>query len=218
MAQVDTTRADFGWIQPNSAARALVRLLHGGRSMTATASVGASLEARDLPFDHARFERLFADHYRWVWCFLRRLGVPPAVLDDAAQQVFLVASERLASIELAKERAFLAGVAARTAANARRLHARRREDPDTETSVGPGSGRNPEELLDWKQRREKLDAWLSVLELELRAPFVLFELDGLSLLEIAELLALPLGTVKTRLRRARTLFLEAARQSEGGAP
>ena len=184
--------------------------------MTATAIAERRLEEA-VPFDHARFERLFADHYRWVWCFLRRLGVPAGVVDDAAQQVFLVASERLAQVELAKERAFLAGVAARTAANARRLHARRREDGDSGTLSGPASGRNPEELLDWKQRREKLDAWLSVLELELRAPFVLFELDGLSLVEIAELLTLPLGTVKTRLRRARVLFLEAARQQTRGA-
>lgn len=218
MAQFDTPLADFAWIWPDWRTPVLVRLLHARRSMTATASAGRTFEALELPFDHVRFERLFAEHYRWVWCFLRRLGVPLGVVDDAAQQVFLVASERLAAIEPAKERAFLAGVAARTAANARRLQARRREDPDTETSAGPGSERNPEELLDWKQRREKLDAWLSVLELELRAPFVLFELDGLSLVEIAELLALPLGTVKTRLRRARTLFLEVARQGEGGAP
>lgn len=184
--------------------------------MTASALVGRRLDPLDLPFDHARFERLFAEHYRWVWCFLRRLGVPVGGVDDAAQQVFLVASERLTSIELAKERAFLAGVAARTAANARRLHARRREEPDASVMTTPRCERNPEELLDWKQRREKLDEWLSVLELELRAPFVLFELDGLSLVEIAELLELPLGTVKTRLRRARSLFLDAARQREGG--
>lgn len=218
MAHFDTSLADSGWIPRDPWRTALVRLLHRGRSMTAGATAERSLEALERPFERARFERLFAAHYRWVWCFLRRLGVPLGVVDDAAQQVFLVASERLASIEPAKERAFLAGVATRTAANARRLQARRREEPEPEAGTVPGSGRNPEELLDWKQRREKLDAWLSVLELELRAPFVLFELDGLSLVEIADLLSLPLGTVKTRLRRARTLFLEAARRSEGGAP
>jgi RNA polymerase sigma-70 factor (ECF subfamily) len=184
--------------------------------MEAIAKAPQSAGAAALPFDHVRFERLFADHYRWVWCFLRRLGVPEGVVDDAAQHVFLVASDRLEQIELAKERGFLAGVAARTAANARRLHARRREDPQSETDSGPANGRDPEALLDWKQRRERLDAWLAVLELELRAPFVLFELDGLSLNEIAELLGVPLGTVKTRLRRARALFLEAAHQ--GGTP
>ena len=71
--------------------------------------------------------------------------------------------------------------------------------------------------LDQKQRRELLDRWLDGLPLELRAPFVLFEIEGLALGEIAELLEVPLGTAKTRLRRARQLFLESARTTGEGA-
>jgi len=162
------------------------------------------------PAAPARFERLFVEHYSWVWRTLRRLGVHPGAVDDAAQQVFLTTSHRLDLVPADKERAFLMGVAVRTASNARRTQTRRREDPadDEEPAAEPGS--TPEDLLDWKQRREKLDEWLSALSLELRTPFVLFELEGLSLVEIAELLDLPLGTVKTRLRRARAVFVEAA--------
>jgi RNA polymerase sigma-70 factor (ECF subfamily) len=162
--------------------------------------------------DHSRLERLFVAHYRWIWRTLRRLGVPEAFVDDAAQQVFLVASNRLDTIDEAREPAFLLGAAVRIAANARRREARRREHADAEASSPANPIDDPEALLDWKQRREKLDEWLNVLSLELRLPFVLFELDGQSLAEVSALLELPLGTVKTRLRRARALFLEAARR------
>lgn len=162
--------------------------------------------------DRSRIERLFVAHYRWIWRTLRRLGVPESVVDDAAQQVFLVASNRLHSIDETREPAFLLGTAVRVAANARRREVRRREDVDTEALSRTGQVDDPESLLEWKQRREKLDEWLNVLPLELRLPFVLFELDGQSLAEVSALLEVPLGTVKTRLRRARALFLEAARR------
>jgi len=164
----------------------------------------------------ARFERLFVEYYPWVWRTLRRLGVHPGAVDDAAQHVFLIANERLAQVPVERERAFLMGVAVRTASNARRTQLRRREEPAQDEEPAGEHSKSPEDLLDWKQRREKLDEWLTALSLELRAPFVLFELEGLSLLEIAELLELPLGTIKTRLRRARAIFLEVA--GAGGVP
>ena len=161
--------------------------------------------------DPARFARLFVEHYPWVWRTLRRLGVHPGAVDDAAQQVFLTASQRLPHVAPEKERAFLMGVAVRTASNARRTQSRRREEPPSDEEPVDEPGLSPEELLEWKQRREKLDEWLSALSIELRGPFVLFELEGLTLAEISELCELPLGTIKTRLRRARAVFLEATR-------
>jgi len=165
--------------------------------------------------DPARFARLFVEHYTWVWRMLRRLGVHPGAVDDAAQQVFLTASQRLPHVAPEKERAFLMGVAVRTASNARRAQSRRREEPPSDEEPAGEPGLSPEELLEWKQRREKLDEWLSALSIELRGPFVLFELEGLTLVEISELCELPLGTIKTRLRRARAIFLEVTRA--GGA-
>lgn len=183
----------------------------------AAANPALALDVRAPSHVHpARLERLFVAHYHFVWRTLRRLGVPEAAVDDGAQQVFMVASHRLADVSADKERAFLVGVAVRVAANSRRGQARRREDADSDAVAEHPGPTNPEDLLEWKQRREKLDEWLAALSLELRAPFVLFELEGLSLLEIAQVLELPLGTVKTRLRKAREIFLEAARV--GGAP
>jgi len=175
-----------------------------------TAGPALAQAALSQPGEADRFERLFVEHYSWVWRTLRRLGVQAGSVDDAAQHVFLTASKRLALVPSEKERAFLMGVAVRTASNARRTHTRRREDPAPAEEPAAEQGSTPEELLDRKQRREKLDECLSALSLELRTPFVLFELEGLGLSEIAELLELPLGTVKTRLRRARAIFVEIA--------
>jgi RNA polymerase sigma-70 factor (ECF subfamily) len=181
-----------------------------------TVEPGVASGALQQTAERERFARLFIEHYALVWRTLRRLGVHPGAVDDAAQQVFLAVSQRLGQVATDKERAFLMGVAVWTASNARRTQARRREEPAEDEEPAGESGASPEELLDWKQRREKLDEWLSALSLELRAPFVLFELEGLSLGEISELLKVPLGTVKTRLRRARAIFLELA--GAGGRP
>ncbi len=157
-----------------------------------------------------RFAHLFRQHYTWVWRLIRRLGVSEAQVDDVAQQVFLIANDKLGQITRGRERAFLAAAAQRVAANARRGAARRKDCPDDGEVQKRASDATPEQLLDLKQRRARLDGWLDAIPAELRAPFVMFELEGHSLQEIANILAVPLGTVKTRLRRARALFLQAA--------
>jgi RNA polymerase sigma-70 factor (ECF subfamily) len=47
----------------------------------------------------ADLRALFVDHFDFVWRSVRRLGVDAAAADDAAQEVFLVASRRLSEIE-----------------------------------------------------------------------------------------------------------------------
>src|SRR5262249_54215568 len=63
----------------------------------------------------ARLERMFKAHHALVWRTLRRRGLAPDVAADTAQQVFLVAAERLADILPGSERAFLLGTALRLA-------------------------------------------------------------------------------------------------------
>src|SRR5262245_57312475 len=74
-----------------------------------------------------RLAALLQTHFKLVWRTLRRLGLPAAAADDAAQQVFVIAHNRLSEIEPDRERAFLLGTAYRVAANARRKDARRPE-------------------------------------------------------------------------------------------
>jgi RNA polymerase sigma-70 factor (ECF subfamily) len=60
----------------------------------------------------------------------------------------------------------------------------------------------------------RLERGLLHLNLDERAVFVLFELEGATTTEIASSLELPLGTVYSRLRRARQVFLEAVAEGD----
>jgi RNA polymerase sigma-70 factor (ECF subfamily) len=171
----------------------------------------------------ARLRQLVEGQYDFIWRSLRRLGVPEVDADDCAQQVFLVASRKLDDIVVGCERPFLFSTALRVASDARRTRSRRREvfeDVDEPRDSAP----NPEQIAEQKRARALLDEVLDSLPMELRAVFVLFELEELPSAEIAEVLALPIGTVASRLRRAREEFqriiarMKARDAFDGGKP
>jgi RNA polymerase sigma-70 factor, ECF subfamily len=166
----------------------------------------------------ARFRELVDAHYEFIWRSLRRLGVSQGDADDAAQQVFVTAARKLTAIRLGSERSFLFQTALRVAADSRRTRLRRREiaasdvpESDEESDRAP----SPEDAVDLRRARKWLDAILDEMSLDLRAAFVLFELDQMTMAEISALLDLPPGTVASRLRRARHQFREkVARMAE----
>jgi RNA polymerase sigma-70 factor (ECF subfamily) len=146
-----------------------------------------------------------AEHYVMVWRLLRRLGIPDSKADDATQQVFLVATERRAEIEPGKERAFLYGTALRVARAALRKPRHRSVDIE-EGELALDEATPIEELLDRHSARKILDELLEQMPFDIRAVFVLFEIEELSLTEIADTLDIPRGTAASRLRRARDDF------------
>jgi len=162
--------------------------------------------------DERRLRKIVNANLDFIWRCLRRLGIPSAEVDDAVQQVFLVAAAKLGTIAPGSERAFLFATASRIAANARRsVH--RRDDAhhrlmQTETMTPP----SPEELTDRLRARELMDRVLEQMPTELREVFVLFELEELSITELSELLSIPIGTVGSRLRRAREDFQSRVRR------
>jgi RNA polymerase sigma-70 factor, ECF subfamily len=162
--------------------------------------------ADSRPVDGRSINDLVRAHFESVWRALRRFGLSPADADDAAQQVCLVLARRLAEIEPGRERAFMFGAALKVASRLRRSQSRRREiaDPEFEAmhSLQPG----PEAVLDQRRAAELLDRVLDGLDDDLRATFVLHEIEHLTMAEVAELLAIPAGTVASRLRRAREQF------------
>jgi RNA polymerase sigma-70 factor (ECF subfamily) len=150
---------------------------------------------------------------------LRRMGVPDADADDAAQSVFLTLDRRLADVPAERERGFLLAAAVRVAANTRRQLRRSREDAaPIEENAAPSP--SPELALQQRQALAELDQVLATLSEEQRTVFVLYEIEGFSLPEIARSLAIPLGTATSRLRRARETFEEwlAERREQGGTP
>lgn len=156
---------------------------------------------------------LFETHYASIWRLLRRLGVRPAQLDDAAQEVFWVAARRLGDIEPGREHAFLYGVALRVAAGEVRKQAARSAVASVDDLPAVVDERaSPEAELAERQARQLLDQALDRLPPELRSVFVLFELEGLEVRQIAEIEGVPLGTASSRLRRAREEFSAIARR------
>ena len=161
----------------------------------------------------ARFRRIVDAEFGLVWRFLRGLGVPTAGVDDAAQQVFWVAAQRLDGITPGSERAFLLSTARGVAANARRARTRSREVLDEQVLAEHHDDRaNPEQAAAAMQARKLLATFLEELPEDARTVFVLFELEGMTMAAIAETLELPPGTVASRLRRARDEFHAAAKR------
>ena len=182
-----------------------------GSLASGASGVGVSAE------DEARLRRAFVQHYAGVWRFLRRLGIASDRVDDAAQHAFLIALEALPRIVPGCERAFLYSTAVRIAHGQRRRG--EREIATVEGELGSSSLPSPEDLADQKRAREMLDRLLEHVELDARAVFVLFEIEGFTVPEIADLLKVPLGTAASRLRRSREQFralIEAC--SPPGAP
>jgi RNA polymerase sigma-70 factor (ECF subfamily) len=161
--------------------------------------------------DASRLERMAAEHMVFVWRVIRRLGLQASEADDGVQEVFVVAAQRIADIEPGKERAFLFGAARRVARGLRRV---RRPEPSEHADTWRDEAPGPEEISDRKRARERLDAILEEMDDDLREVFVLYEIEGLTLPEIAEVTGAPLGTVTSRLRRARSVFETKCRRFE----
>ena len=170
-----------------------------------------------------RLRELLKAHYVRVWRTLRRFGVDESAADDAAQEVFIVLSRRLAEVRAGAEQTFLLSCAVRIAANYRRTWRARHElIDDGSLASQPDPRPTAEHLLDQKRLRQALDQLLDGFPDDIRVAFVLFELEGLSTSEIAQVTETKLGTVASRLRRARELFQAGAKRlrarAGGGEP
>lgn len=138
---------------------------------------------------------------------LRMLG-DPAAAEDVAQGTFLAAYEHIRSFKSGNFRAWLL----RITANACRDHLRsarvRRSTSLDELTSNPGfappsSTEGPEEYVLRNELRELVQGGLLRLSPDHRLALVLVDVQGFSYEEAAEVLRVPVGTVKSRLSRAR---------------
>jgi RNA polymerase sigma-70 factor (ECF subfamily) len=120
----------------------------------------------------------------------------------------MVAHRRIADIAPENEQAFLLQTALRVAADFRRSRRRRHEDGGEELPTLADSAATPEELADRRRARVLLDRVLEAMPMDLRQVFVLFDLEELTVTEVAGVLDIPRGTAASRLRRAREVFRE----------
>ena len=149
-----------------------------------------------------------------AWRVGLRFGLSGAQADEIAQEAFVVAARRLPNIEPGHERAYVLGVALRLASNARRLLSQRVERVAEFEGVSEPTDGLPlaEEVLAQRRRCEALDRILNSMSAVLSEVLVLYEIEELTLPEIAEALGIPENTAASRLRRARIDFSRRVHQ------
>ncbi|HEU4407134.1 MAG TPA: sigma-70 family RNA polymerase sigma factor [Polyangiaceae bacterium] len=146
---------------------------------------------------------IFAEHAPFVLRTLRRLGVRPADVEDAAQDVFVVVHRNLGRYDAASSlRSWLFGITTRVASDYRRKAHVRREQM---TDAPPDEGAPPEqaERFERAEARALLDRALDKLDDRQREVFILYELEGLAMPDVAEAVRCPLQTAYSRLHAAR---------------
>jgi RNA polymerase sigma-70 factor (ECF subfamily) len=152
-------------------------------------------------------------HGEFVWRTLHRMGVRPPHVEDVYQEVFLVVHRRLKTFSgQCAITTWLYEVCFRVAAGYRRKAHFQREElvPDwSEMHALSASTPSPEKQLLITRQAKQLEAILDTMPLEYRVVFVMFEIEGLSSEQIAESVGVPLGTVYSRLYRARKRFARA---------
>lgn len=161
----------------------------------------------DPPYPGAEsFRALWRAHFGFVWRVLARLGVHPASLDDAAQEVFVVVYRNRDRYDPATPiRSWLYGIARRVGADVRRGGRRL----DRKLRAMPAPVPLPADPIEAMRRREAeaiVESFLATLDEDTRMVFVLVEIEGMTAPEVEVALGVKLNTVYSRLRRARAAF------------
>ncbi len=143
-------------------------------------------------------EEFFSTHLDFVWRSLRQLGVGEADIDDQMQEVFLVAFRRYPTWDGEHARAWLFAIARRCASQYRRRGHRLHELPVDELPDSPAEG-DPSARIDI----DRLDRALATLDEDKRIVFVLFEIEEMSMRDVASAVGCPLQTAYSRLHAAR---------------
>ena len=152
------------------------------------------------------FQDVFRAHSQYVWVTLRRLGARPAELEDLTHDVFIQVLRHLDEYDPERPmRPWLFAFAFRVAAEDRR-RVRRRPEVAADLGEAPDSKPGPVEELLQQERRDLARAAIDEVELNRRAVFILHELDGFAIPEVARSLEIPLATAYSRLRLAREDF------------
>jgi RNA polymerase sigma-70 factor (ECF subfamily) len=183
---------------------------------TSPRSETGEVPAVELDFDHI-YDRWFDEVARWV----RSLGGPLADAEDVTQEVFVVVRRQLSRFDGANLGGWLYRITARTVSSHRRRAWVRRvmlRRPDVALEEIAESGSTPAELLEQKEARRAFYRLADRLNEKHRTPFILFEVEGYSGDEIAELLGITVATVWTRLHRARQQFFAALSRAKREEP
>jgi RNA polymerase sigma-70 factor (ECF subfamily) len=155
------------------------------------------------PTPSRRFIQLFRQYEQDVRRVCWRFGIHSGDVDDIVQRVFLIALAKIHLICSGSERSFLTTITAREAGHLRRTYGRRAEVDDRALDPRSSGATRLDEKLHQRRILEHATEVLEEMDVELSSAWLMYELQGLSCQEIARAQSVPVGTAKTRLRRAR---------------
>jgi len=174
--------------------------------------VAGDLSRETGALDRQQAAQIFREHCGYVWNTLRRFSVRQADLEDLTHDTFVAVFRQWHTFDSQRSlRPWLFGFALRVASDHRRRARHRFEvygQAHEPIDRAPGA---VEQLLE-RERLELANGALQAIELSRRAVFILHELDGAKLHEIATALDIPLGTAASRLRLAREDFAAAVKR------
>ncbi len=157
-----------------------------------------------------RVEQIYAEHVAMVWGGLRRLGVPEATIEDAVQDVFLVAHRRLSEFEgRSSIKTWLYGIVLRVAKDYRRSqarHSQRVEGLAQLLSVERTAEATPLSQAERREANQALHAILAALDEDHREVLVMVEMEGFAVRDAAAVLNLHIRACQRRLRAAHAAF------------
>jgi RNA polymerase sigma-70 factor (ECF subfamily) len=178
-------------------------------------AVRGSGSADPGPSSPPSLDDIYKAHFDFVWRSLRRMGVAPTSMDDAAQDVFLVVHRKLPGFQgRSSVKTWLFGIVARVAHDHRRSQRRkgapvRYEEPGALDRLPDRATPGPMQRAEQSASIRLLEELLAKLAPDKREVFLLAELEQMTAPEIGEALGIRLTTVHSRLRVARIQF-EAA--------
>jgi RNA polymerase sigma-70 factor, ECF subfamily len=184
--------------------------------MTDSADADALLVERAQRGDHHAFEMLVVKYQRRVERLISRMVRDSGLVEDVAQESFIRAWRALPQFR--GDSAFYTWLYRIAVNTAKKALMERKRDPlvNESTLVSPeegeepsrvenelSDGETPEALLASKEIAATVNAAIDALSEDLRQAIVLREIEGLSYEEIADVMNCPIGTVRSRIFRAR---------------
>jgi RNA polymerase sigma-70 factor, ECF subfamily len=168
------------------------------------------------------FDAVYTNHFHHVARWARALGGLSADIDDLTQDVFLVVRRKLGSFDGPSLPAWLYGITRKTVSDYRRRAFMRRllggMIRSAEVSPEPHANADATDSYERLEARQLMVRVLEQMSDVRKTAFVLFEIEGYSGEEIAELEQIPLATVYTRLHHARKDFLRLTAELTGQEP
>jgi len=153
-----------------------------------------------FPGRQARVQSLVDEHYEALYRYAYRLSGTTADAEDLVQEAFCRAQEKLGQLrELERAKAWLFSILRNTYLHRLRLGQRSRTVPLNDL----GDVAEPPENLP-EIEPQKLQEALSELPEIFRTPVIMFYFEEFSYRDIAEQMEVPLGTVMSRLARAKS--------------